>query len=331
MTICVTGSSGHLGEGLMRSLRAQGRGAIGIDLLPGAFTDRVGNVCDRAFLCDALAGADCVIHAATLHKPHVATHGRQAFVDTNVTGTLALLEAALAEGVGRFVFTSTTSTFGSALVPPPGAPAAWIDEDVVPVPKNIYGATKIAAEQLCELFARQHGLPLVVLRTGRFFPEEDDDPAVRAARSRDNAQVNELLHRRADLADVVQAHLLAAERAPALGFGRYIVSASTPFCRGDLAALRQDPMAVVERLVPGTVALYARLGWTLPAIDRVYDNARAVRDLGWRPAHGFAQAMQAVAAGEEFRSDLAQAVGAKGYHPAPFDLAGPYPTDWPPA
>ncbi len=314
MTILVTGSSGHLGEGLMRTFRGGGRAALGLDLLPGAFTDRVGAIGDRTFLADALSGATTIFHTATLHKPHVASHPMQAFVDTNVTGTLALLEAASAAGVQRFVFTSTTSAFGSALTPPPGAPAAWIDEDVVPVPRNIYGATKLAAEHLVELFARRHGLPAVILRTARFFPEEDDDPAVRAAHSLANAQVNELLYRRADLADVVSAHLAAAERAPALGFGRFIVSAATPFARADLADLRCDPAAVVERLFPGCRALYARLGWTMfAAIDRVYDSRHARQALGWQPDYGFGRALADLAAGREVRSPLAQAVGTKGY------------------
>jgi UDP-glucose 4-epimerase len=108
-----------------------------------------------------------VIHSATLHKPHVATHARQDFVDTNVTGTLTLLEAALAAGVRAFVHTSTTSAFGSALTPGPGAPAARITEAVAPIPRNIYGVTKVAGESLCELFHRDQRLPVVVLRTGR--------------------------------------------------------------------------------------------------------------------------------------------------------------------
>ncbi len=178
---------------------------------------------------DAIAGADAVLHAATLHKPHVDSHTRQQFVHTNVTGTLTLLEEAVAAGVSRFVFTSTTSAFGRALVPPLGAPAAWIDEDVAPRPKNIYGATKVAAEDLCELIHRDHGLPVLVLRTSRFFPEDDDREEVRAAYPAANAKVNELLYRRADLQDIVDAHRRALERAPALGFGRYIVSATTPF------------------------------------------------------------------------------------------------------
>src|SRR5438067_6035395 len=114
-----------------------------------------------------MSGVEAVLHAATLHKPHVATHSRQAFVDTNVTGTLNVLEEAASAGVERLVFTSTTSAFGAALTPPPGHPAAWITEDVIPVPKNIYGVTKIAAEHLCELFHRNQGLPCIILRTWR--------------------------------------------------------------------------------------------------------------------------------------------------------------------
>src|SRR5579859_6759161 len=100
MTILVTGSAGHLGEALMRQLRAAGRPALGIDIKPSPFTDRVGSIANRAFVDRVMRGATAVLHAATLHKPHVATHGQQDFVDTNVTGTLALLEAALAAGVG---------------------------------------------------------------------------------------------------------------------------------------------------------------------------------------------------------------------------------------
>ena len=160
----------------MRTLQAQRRETIGIDVLPGAFTHHVGSIADRAFVRRCMKGVTTVLHTATLHKPHVATHSRQDFVDVNITGTLNLLEEAAAAGVTAFVYTSTTSVFGDALVPPPGAPAAWITEDVTAVPKNIYGVTKAAAEDLCQLFARNHSLRAIVLRTSRFFPEEDDNP-----------------------------------------------------------------------------------------------------------------------------------------------------------
>lgn len=314
MTILVTGSRGHLGEALMRVLRAHGRPARGIDLKPSDFTDRVGSIADRAFIRDCMQGVRAVLHAATLHKPHVATHDHQAFVETNVTGTLTLLEAAAAEGVEAFVFTSTTSAFGAALTPAPGEPASWITEEVVPIPKNIYGTTKTAAETLCELFARRHGLPLLVLRTSRFFPEEDDDAAVSSAYETLNVQAVELLNRRVDIEDVVSAHLLALDRAPALGFGRYIVSATSPFTRNDLAAVRGDLPAAVRRLYPDCEALFAARGWRMfPQIDRVYVNDRARAELGWQPRRDFRHVLACLRADEDFRSALARAVGSKGY------------------
>jgi UDP-glucose 4-epimerase len=315
MTLLVTGSAGHLGEALMRTLRAAGRPARGLDRLPSPFTDAVGSICDADFLAGAMAGATGVIHAATLHKPHVATHPRQAFVDVNVTGTLAVLEAAARAGVEGFVMTSTTSAFGAALTPARGEPAAWVTEDVAPVPRNIYGVTKTAAESLCELFWRAYGLPAIVLRTSRFFPEADDDPGVSGAYPIENVQANELTYRRVDIEDVVCAHLAALEHAPRVGFARYIISATTPFSPDDLAELRADAPAVVRRLFPQSGPLYAALRWRMfPSLDRVYVNERARAELGWRPKYDFAHVLDCLAHGADFRSALARQVGSKGYH-----------------
>ena len=325
MKLLVTGSAGHLGEALVRTLRGDGHEVVGLDRLASEFTDVVGSIVDRATVARAIAGVDAVMHAATLHKPHVATHPRHAFVDTNITGTLNLLEEAAAAKVRAFVFTSTTSAFGRALTPPAGAPAAWITEAVAPVPRNIYGATKVAAEDVCELVHRDTGMPCLILRTSRFFPEEDDDAATRRAYPDDNAKINEYLFRRVELEDVVSAHLRALERAPAIGFGRYIVSATTPFTPDDLAALREDAPSVVARLFPEYEVEYARRGWRMfPTIDRVYVSQRARDELGWRPRHDFGAVLRCLRAGEEPRSALARAVGSKGYHDRSF-AEGPYP------
>ncbi len=322
MRILITGSSGHLGDALVRVLGEEGHEVVGLDILPSPSTSVVGSVADRDCVRSCMAGVDAVLHAATLHKPHVASHSRQEFVDVNVTGTLTLLEEAVAAGIGRFVFTSTTSTFGRALTPPPGAPAAWITEDVVPIPRNVYGATKTAAEDLCELVHRDHGLPCLILRTSRFFPEPDDRDEVRAAYDDANLKVNELLYRRADLADVVSAHQRALDRAPELGFGRYIVTATTPFTRDDLAELAVDAPTVVRRRFPEYEAVFEPRGWRMfDAIERVYVNARAREDLGWEPAYDFARVLELLSAGEDPRSPLARAIGAKGYHPV---STGPY-------
>lgn len=315
MRILVTGSRGHLGEALMRQLRGSTVEAIGLDRLPSPFTELVGSITDAALVARAMRGVDAVLHTATLHKPHLASHRRLDFIDVNLRGTQTLLDAAAAAKVRAFVFTSTTSGFGRALTPAAGEPAAWITEDVKPLPKNIYGVTKIAAEDLCELAARDLQLPCIVLRTSRFFPEGDDDDAARHTFADANLKLNELLYRRVDLADVVDAHLLAIERAPALRFDRFIISATTPFTRDDLPALRSDPATVVARHVPDYAAEYAARGWRLPVeIERVYVNERARRVLGWRPRHDFASALKALRATGDFRSALARAVGAKGYH-----------------
>jgi UDP-glucose 4-epimerase len=148
---------------------------------------------------------------------------------------------------------------------------------------------------------------------------------MRSAYAPDNAQANELLYRRLDIADAVNAHLLAVEHAPKIGFARFIVSATSPFEQHHLAALTGDAAGVVRELYPDCAQLYAARGWRLfPAIDRVYVNARARRELGWRPEFDFAHVLHSLRAGQNFRSALAREVGSKGYHDAAFD-DGPYP------
>lgn len=315
MKILVTGSAGHLGEALMRSLRARQIDCVGVDVLDSPFTDIRGSIADRELVEGAMRGVTAVLHSATLHKPHVESHSRQAFVDTNVTGTLNLLEASVDQGVESFIFTSTTSTFGDALSAPQGSPATWITEDVVPRPKNIYGVTKVAAEDLCQLFFRNQRLPCLILRTSRFFPEDDDVPEKRAAYSNENLQVNELLYRRVDVDDVVSAHFCALEQAAAVGFGRFIISATAPFSPGDVAELGRDAPAVLDRLAPDYRAIYSARSWKmLPTLDRVYVNQRAREVLKWRPQYDFRSALNALAAGRDWRSPLAREIGSKGYH-----------------
>jgi hypothetical protein len=114
--------------------------------------------------------------------------------------------------------------------------------------------------------------------------------------------------------------------APRIGFGRYIISATTPFTRDDLDELRKNAPSVVRRHVPCYESEYRRRGWSmLPAIDRVYVNALARVQLGWQPRYDFGLAIDRLRASEEFRSALACAVGSKGYHDEVFS-EGPYPT-----
>ena len=325
MKVLVTGNTGHLGEGLIRILKSLHYEVVGLDVLSSPFTTHRGTITDRAFVKHCMTGVKAVFHTATLHKPHVATHSQQDFVDTNITGTLHLLQEAVAAGVESFVFTSTTSVFGDALIPPPGAPATWITEDVTPIPKNIYGVTKAAAEDLCQLYHRNHGLACIVLRTSRFFPEEDDHKGMRNTYPDDNLKANEYLFRRVEIEDAVNAHILAATRAPHLGFGKYIISATTPFRPEDMPAVRTNVPQVLQQLFPDYEADYQRYGWKmLPVIDRVYVNERARRDLGWQPRYDFRYVLDRLKAGSGLQSPLAKVIGVKGYHTSAF-MEGPYP------
>ena len=324
--VLVTGSAGHLGEALMRVLPQHGYDARGIDVAESPWTTAVGSIADRSFVRRSIAGVSAVVHTATLHKPHVATHSRQDFIDTNVTGTLNLLEEAVDAGVQVFVFTSTTSVYGGLMAERPDT-ASWITEDVAPRPKNVYGITKVAAEDFCELFHRKFRLPCLVLRTSRFFQDPDDNPRMREAYSDANSKVNEFLYRRVDIEDVVSAHLLALDRAAAIGFGRYIISATSPFQPHDLARLANAAPPVVEHYAPEFLDIYRRLGWSMfPRLDRVYVNEHARHDLGWQPRFDFASVLERLARGLDYRSELTRTIGMKGYHAEMF-ADGIYPVE----
>jgi UDP-glucose 4-epimerase len=300
--VLLTGSSGWLGRFLAPRLRQVGHDVTGLDVAPGIDTQIVGSVADKALVERTFAdhGIEAVIHAGALHKPDIARYPKQAFVDVNVTGSLNLLEAATGTGCSRFVFTSTTSLMISEAIRSGKAGgatrAAWLSEEFGPVePRNVYGVTKRAAEQLCALVHREDGLPVVILRTGRFFPENDD---THRDLSGPNIKANEFLNRRLTVEDCAEAHLAALARAPEIGFGLYIVSAPPPFAESDSEALIDDAPSVIARYFPEAAELYARAGWRLPEhVDRVYDPSRAERELGFRCRTDFAAILAALAGG----------------------------------
>ena len=214
-----------------------------------------------------------------------------------------------------FVFTSSTSAFGRALIPQPGAPSNWITEETASIPRNIYGVTKTAAENLCELASWDLGLPIVILRAARFFPEPDDLDEISSAYVDENVKANEFLYRRVDIEDVVAAHLLASAKAAFIGFARYIVCTTTPFERADVVELASDAPRVVRRMFPDQPTEYARRNWRMfPVLDRIYDNSRARGELDWTPLYDFRYVLDRLKCNEEPRSTLARTVGANGYH-----------------
>ena len=296
MRVLLTGSTGWLGRYLAPMLRANGHEVIGLDVAPGPDTQVVGTVADRALVERTMLshGIEGVIHAAALHKPDIVRFPRQAFVDVNVTGTLNLLEEAAAAGIERFVFTSTTSLMiTQAIRDETASEAAWLDETSGPLqPRNVYGITKRSAEELCRLVQAETGMPVVVLRTARFFPEDDD---THRDLSGENMKANEFLNRRLTVEDCAAAHIAALDKAPDVGFGLYVVSAPTPFSRADVAELKANAPDAIARHFPDAAQLYADRGWRLPrSIGRVYDASLIERDLGFRCTTDFAAILAAL-------------------------------------
>ncbi|MCB8836868.1 NAD(P)-dependent oxidoreductase [Aurantimonas sp. VKM B-3413] len=296
MRVLLTGSSGWLGRFLAPMLRAGGHEVTGLDVAPGTETAIVGSVADRP-LVDRIFGEhgiEAVIHGGALHKPDVARYPAQAFVDVNVTGTLNLLDAARQAGNDRFVFTSTTSLMISREIrEEAGEAAVFLDESVGPLaPRNIYGVTKLSAEGLCRLHHLEHGMSVLVLRTARFFPEDDD---THRDLSGENMKANEFLNRRLSVEDAAAAHVAALDRAAEIGFDILVASAPTPFRREEARELKTDAVAVIARHFPDAPALYRDRGWQLPkTIGRVYDAQRMERVLGFRCRTDFRAVLDAL-------------------------------------
>lgn len=294
--VLVTGSTGWLGRHLVPMLHAEGIETVGLDISTGEFTDVVGSIADRSLVDKLFCQHEFhgVIHAAALHKPDIVRYPQQAFVDTNITGTLNLLEAASSGRKIPFVYTSTTSLMISQETRDErGEKAVWLDERSGPLePRNIYGVTKLAAEGLCRQHHLDRELPVIILRTSRFFPEEDD---TLSGMSGPNLKANELLNRRATVEDMARAHVVAFKKAPSVGFGLYIVSAPTPFARQDVSALMEDARSVICRYFPKAESLYAKKQWSLPStIGRVYDGSRIIKELGFRYTTSFSEVLDAI-------------------------------------
>ncbi|VWX53437.1 NAD(P)-dependent oxidoreductase [Novosphingobium sp. 9U] len=300
MRVLLTGSSGWLGRHLAPLLVQAGHTVTGLDVAPGASTQVIGSVADRALVFDTVArfGIEAIVHAGALHKPDIVRFPRQAFIDTNLTGTLNLLEAAVEAGHPRFVFTSTTSLMvrGDVRAGAGDAGAWWMDEDFGPIdPRNIYGVSKFAAENLCRLISAESGMAVAILRTGRFFPEDDDTLAVPSGL---NLKANEFLNRRLTVHDAARAHVAALERIA--GCETFVISAPPPFSREEALELATDARAVIERHFPDAAELYAAADWVLPdRIERVYDPAKAERLLGWRARIDFGAILQALRRGDD--------------------------------
>jgi UDP-glucose 4-epimerase len=281
--VLVTGSSGRVGSAIARRL-APDYQVTGVDLVPGESTTIVGSIEDPAVLARALRGAEAVVHAAALHAPHVGRVPAARFRAVNVDATRRLLDLALANGVRRLVYTSSTSVYGHALVPHGGA--RWVTEELTPLPRDVYDETKLDAEALVRAAATDGRMTCTILRMSRAFPEAEHLVATYR------------LYRGVDVRDVAEAHALALGRVQG-GCEAFNVSARTPFRPRDCELLLTEPWAIVKRCFPEADGIYRERGWPTPTrIDRVYVTAKAEAALGYSPRFNFADLLATLRQGE---------------------------------
>lgn len=161
----MTGGAGFVGSNLALMLRDDwGSDVVVFDDLSTGVADRVdgvaelvvGSVTDVEQLRETIAGADAVFHLAARN---IIASSRDPLDDlaVNAQGTLNVLRLCLELGVGRVVYTSTSSVYGNSKTLP-------VQEDTLPLFLNFYSVSKFAGEAYAQTFAHAHKLPVGVVR-----------------------------------------------------------------------------------------------------------------------------------------------------------------------
>ena len=164
-TVLVTGASGLIGHAVRARLAAAGRPVLGVDMAakPGQAPVAIADLGDvhRLHALAAAHAVGAVVHCGAVLGPMVSVDNPYAIVQTNVVGTANILELARVRKLRRVVFCSSISAYGPTAAP---ATEAGVPEDVPLAPSSVYGASKVAGEQLLASYRRQHGLDAVAIR-----------------------------------------------------------------------------------------------------------------------------------------------------------------------
>lgn len=272
--ILVTGSSGQLGREIVKQLKRKNYRVLGADISAAETTDCITDIRNEEQVNDITKEIDAIIHTAAIHGKHYELkYPREEFISTNINGTFNLLSACVRNNIKKFLYTSTTSIYGKAMVN--NKQAVWVDESLTPDPRDIYDITKLTAELLCRDYFEKEGIETTVLRVSRFLPEAENTKAIHR------------LYRGLDEEDGAMAHLLALEKK-FTSFEIYNISNESPFRKTDLEELLSDPKKVIKKYYPEAEKIFAGKNWIFPDhIDRVYSIEKAKRELGYTPVNNF--------------------------------------------
>lgn len=306
MRAVVTGSEGFIGSHLTEALVHAGHEVRAfvwynsfdrrgwLDTLDPDVMDHVevvmGDVRDRRSIGEAVRGRDTVFHLAALIGIPYSYVAPDNYVQTNMVGTLNVLEAARDHGVGRVVHTSTSEVYGSAQRVP-------IDEAHPLNAQSPYAATKIGADQLARSYFAAFGTPVTILRPFNTYGPRQSTRAIiptiitQIAAGTRTLRLGNITPTR-DLTfvtDTAAAFVAAAAADAALG---EVVNAGTghEIAIGDLVHLIASLMGVEVTIETDE----ARVRPAGSEVDRLLaDNEKARRLLSWQPEYAGAEGLRA--------------------------------------
>jgi UDP-glucose 4-epimerase len=290
MRILVTGAGGNLGRVVVPALEQQGHELRLFDFreVPSDHEFVEGDVRDPVAVARAVTGVDAVVHGAALHGIHQGTWSVPEFWSTNATGTFCVYEAARSAGIHRVVLASSMAVYGSRAGRDLGDPGSseWrvVTEDTPCRPSDVYGMTKVVAEDVARFHADAHGITTVALRLGMFVPETFERYGFR------------LLFGGVDDRDVAHAVVRALAHDPEDGFAALDIMAAGALTPTDLEDPAVDMATIVDRRWPGTSARVRERGLALTDLvwgRTVFPVDRAVEQLGYRPRFDFSAFLEA--------------------------------------
>ncbi len=278
----VTGGAGFIGSNLTRELLKSGYEVVVVDNLSGGARKNVPvgvtfhklDICNTKGLIKIFTGTDVVFHLAALPRVQFSIEYPQETHNANITGTLSVLVAAQATGVGRVVYSASSSAYGDQKKMP-------LMEDMTAHPKSPYGLQKYVGELYCRMFSEVYGLPTVCLRyfnvygpgasaegayalvIAKFLKQRMNGVAMTITGN--GKQTRDFTH----VYDVVRANILAAE-SQKVGKGEVV----------NIGAGKNASVKHITKLIGGPVEyIPARL----EPRDTLADNSCAKKLLGWVP------------------------------------------------
>ena len=322
MKVLVTGSEGFIGSHLTEMLLDMGYdvrafvlynsfGQWGwLDTLPkekrGALDVVMGDVRDPVFVRKAMEGVECVFHLAALIAIPYSYHAPDAYVDTNIKGTLNILNAARDLHTRRVMVTSTSEVYGTARYVP-------IDEKHPYQAQSPYSATKIAADRLAESYFRSFGLPVTIVRPfNTYGPRQSSRAVIPTVISQLLAGYDEIhmgsLTPTRDFNYVkdTAAGFMAIAACPDAVGQEINIATEREVSIGDLAD------ELIRQIAPDAriVCEEQRLRPEKSEVNRLLGSAQKLRQLtGWKPAYTFEEGLARTIAWfrqhrEGYRSDI---------------------------